>query len=98
MKYRHFLRKAAVLAVCCVMFLLSMPSAALTQIKVAVCADLPPLHYIDETGELTGMHIEFLNLLAKTRGFAFEYVTYDRLTDAVTALENREVRDRKSVV
>jgi len=94
MKYRHFLHKAAVLAVSFVVFLLSVhtPSAALTQIKVAVCADLPPLHYIDETGELTGMHIEFLNILAKSRSLAFEYVIYDRLTDAVAALENQEVR------
>ncbi len=94
MKKRNFLHRAAILAVSFAALFLSLhtPSAALTEVKVAVCADLPPLHYIDETGELTGMHIEILNILAKNRDLTFEYVIYDRLTDAVAALENGDVR------
>ena len=94
MKHLHFLRKAAFFAVLCAIFAFSFrtPSSALTSVKIAVCADLPPLHYIDETGELTGMHIEILNTLAKDRDLLLEYVLYDRVTDAVTALENGEVR------
>ena len=94
MKHLHFLRKAAILAILCAIFAYSflVPSSALTSIKVAVCADLPPLHYIDETGELTGMHIEILNTLARDGNLLLEYILYDRVTDAVTALENGEVR------
>jgi ABC-type amino acid transport substrate-binding protein len=38
------------------------------------------------------MHIEILNTLARDGNLLLEYILYDRVTDAVTALENGEVR------
>ena len=60
-------------------------------LKVGVCSGAPPFQFQDANGRLTGMHIDFLNYIGYLKDYQMEYVSYDRGSDAVTALEKGEV-------
>ena len=62
------------------------PLAAQT-LRVGVCADAPPYHFQDDNGRPTGMHMDFLNYIGYLKGYQMEYILFDRVTDAVVALE-----------
>ena len=93
MKNRHFVRTVTVWAVLCLFCscIFGVSTGAYDSLKVAVCADLPLFHYIDEQGTVTGMHIDILEFIAKNKGFQLEYMVYDRVSAAIQALTNAEV-------
>lgn len=78
-----------VLCFFCMCFL-SFPIAADNSLKVAVCADLPLFHYVDEAGILSGMHIDMLDYIAAQEGCEIEYIAFNRTSEAIDALENRK--------
>lgn len=73
------------------MWFLPFPIAADNPLKVAICADLPLLHYEDEAGILSGMHIDMLDYIAAQEGYKIEYTVFKRTSEAIDALENRKV-------
>ncbi len=58
---------------------------------IAVCEDLPPFHYVDESGSITGLHIEMINQVAAVKGASAQFIVYPHASEAVAALKNREV-------
>lgn len=60
-------------------------------LRVGVCPDAPPYQFQDANGRLTGMHIDFLNYIGYLKGYQMEYLDFQRVSDAVTALEKGEI-------
>lgn len=93
MKKRHLMRKVVIWVVLChlCVCVLTTSLQAGTVLKVAVCADLPLFHYLDDRGTIAGMHIDILEHIAENKGFQMEYIAFDRASEAIRALDNTEV-------
>lgn len=65
--------------------------AAKTNIKVGVDCKLPPFQFLDDNGELAGMHIDLMDEIAQRGNLMVEYVVFDFTGEAVAALNAGEV-------
>ena len=74
-----------------VLAVLQLRPLALQSLQVGVCPDTPPYQFQDDNGRLTGMHIDFLNYIGYLKGYQMDYVSFQRVSDAVTALEKGEI-------
>ena len=82
---------AACLLVLAVLFAVHIRPLAVQTLRVGICPDAPPYQFQDDNGRLTGMHIDFLNYIGYLKGYTMDYVSFQRASDAVTALEKGEV-------
>lgn len=82
---------AACLLVLAVLFAVHIRPLAVQTLRVGICPDAPPYQFQDDNGRLTGMHIDFLNYIGYLKGYTMDYVSFQRVSDAVTALEKGEV-------
>ena len=90
------MKKGKRLAAVCLLVLTVLAAAhirplAVQTLRVGVCPDAPPYQFQDDNGRLTGMHIDFLNYIGYLKGYTMDYVSFQRVSDAVTALEKGEV-------
>jgi len=87
--------KKTFIFVICIMSLFLFPQVATNamtvNLKVAFNANFPPYQFIDEDGVIKGMHIDFLNAIAKDNGYKIEYVPLDNNKDCIEELENGNV-------
>lgn len=74
-----------------VLTMLQFRTWAAQSLRVGVCPDAPPYQFQDDNGRLTGMHIDFLNYIGYLKGYQMDYVSFHRVSDAVTALEKGEI-------
>lgn len=61
---------------------------ARTNIKVAVNHNFPPFQYLDDDGEIVGLHIDIMNEIARSEDFIVEYIVFDETNKSIDALEN----------
>ena len=74
--------------------LLWMPTdadAIAISLKVGVATSLPPYQFIDEDGEMTGLHIDIVNAIAASSNFDIEYIPFDNTYDAMQAMMENEL-------
>ena len=62
--------------------------AARTSIKVAVNHNFPPFQYLNENGEIVGLHIDIMNEIASTENLIVEYIAFNETNKSIEALEN----------
>ncbi len=74
-----------------VLTVLQIRPRAVQSLRVGVCPDAPPYQFQDDNGRLTGMHIDFLNYIGYLKGYQMDYVSFQRVSDAVTSLEKGEI-------
>jgi polar amino acid transport system substrate-binding protein len=68
------------------------PAGAIsTNLKVAFKCDMPIYQFIDENGQLAGIHIDILNEIAAEDEFTIEYVPMKDMMDCIYALEMGDV-------
>jgi polar amino acid transport system substrate-binding protein len=60
-------------------------------LRAAFSAYLPPYHFIDESGEYSGLHIDLLNWIAKKKKLDVLYVAYETDGECLRALKSGEV-------
>lgn len=65
--------------------------ATQVNIRVAVECNLPPFQFMDEKGEIVGLHVDIMNAIAKSNNMVVEYIPYETSSDAVKALLAGEV-------
>lgn len=68
---------------------ISLPTKAdvvTMNIKVAVECNLIPFQFIDDTGEISGLHVDMMNAIAKSNNLSVEYIPFETTSDAVNAL------------
>lgn len=68
-----------------------LPVSGGSRLRVAVCAQMPPFQFIDEHNNITGLHIAYLNYIARLQNYELEYIPYLRVSEAVYALRNGTV-------
>ncbi|MDX9827066.1 MAG: transporter substrate-binding domain-containing protein, partial [Spirochaetia bacterium] len=69
--------------------LISFPMQAHAEnkpLRAAFSAYLPPYHFIDESGEYSGLHIDLLNWIAKKKKLDVLYVAYETDGECLRAL------------
>ena len=74
--------------------LISFPMQAHAEnkpLRAAFSAYLPPYHFIDESGEYSGLHIDLLNWIAKKKKLDVLYVAYETDGECLRALKSGEV-------
>lgn len=62
--------------------------AARTSIKVAVNPNFPPFQYLNENGELVGLHIDIMNEIADNENLIVEYLAFGQTNKSIEALES----------
>lgn len=62
--------------------------AARTSIKVAVNPNFPPFQYLNENGEMVGLHIDIMNEIADNENLIIEYLAFNETNKSIEALEN----------
>ncbi len=62
-----------------------------TSIKVAVNCNLPPFQFLDENGNLMGLHIDIMNEIAANENLIIEYIVFNETSEVIRALENGAV-------
>ena len=62
--------------------------AARTSIKVAVNHNFPPFQYLNDSGEIIGLHIDIMNEIAKNENLIVEYIAFNETHKSIEALEN----------
>lgn len=76
------------------MILFSFPMQAYAEnkpLRAAFSAYLPPYHFIDESGEYSGLHIDILNWIARKKKMDVLYVAYETDGECLRALRSGEV-------
>lgn len=61
---------------------------ARTSIKVAVNHNFPPFQYLNNNGEIVGLHIDIMNEIAKNEKLIVEYIAFNETHKSIEALEN----------
>lgn len=61
---------------------------ARTSIKVAVNHNFPPFQYINDNGEIVGLHIDIMNEIARNENLIVEYIAFNETNKSIEALEN----------
>lgn len=59
--------------------------------RVAVETGMPPFQYVNENGDVSGMHIDMMDAIAQIAGLRIEYVLYDRMSGAISDLQDGSV-------
>ncbi len=85
LKIMSFLCAAAILF-CAWISLPTKADAVTTNIKVAVECNLIPFQFIDDAGEVAGLHVDMMNAIAKSNNLSVEYIPFETTSDAVNAL------------
>jgi len=89
---RFRMLRSVLLAILLSAFFLAVPSSALTiQLKVAFQSNQAPYHFLSESGEAVGMHIEMLNVIAESSGLELEYMPMKTSSECIEALESGQV-------
>ena len=85
------INKTVLLLLIAIFVAVPLPSTARaprTSIKVAVNGNLPPFQFIDEKGNIVGLHIDIMNEIAARENLIIEYIVFNENSEAVEALEN----------
>lgn len=61
---------------------------ARTSIKVAVNHNFPPFQYLNDNGEIVGLHIDIMNEIAHSENLIVEYIAFNETYKSIEALEN----------
>lgn len=62
--------------------------ATRTSIKVAVNHNFPPFQYLNDKGEIVGLHIDIMNEIANTENLIVDYMAFNETNKSIEALEN----------
>ena len=65
--------------------------ALTTHLRIAFNRHQAPYHYLDETGEAIGLHIDMLDSIAQSADFQIEYFPMETGSECLNALERGEV-------
>ena len=65
--------------------------AIATKLRVGFVQNQAPYHFVDDTGEIVGMHIDMLNHIARRTGYEMEYFPMETGTECLRALENGDI-------
>jgi len=60
---------------------------ARTSIKVAVNYNFPPFQYLNDNGEIVGLHIDLMNEIAYNENLIVEYMPFNETNKSIEALE-----------
>ena len=74
-----------------IVFSFTSASLAASDLKVGICADLPPYNYLDGQGNPAGMNKEIMDIIASRQGYSVDYIVCERASDAIAALQNHDV-------
>lgn len=91
---RRILRRgaAAILLLLCLLTLLPVRAHALQMnIRVGVKGKTPPYQFIDSSGNVTGLNVDIMELIAEKENMVVEYVPYETSEQATEALLKGEV-------
>lgn len=61
------------------------------KVKVGVTSDWDPIEYVDNNGQITGINIDILNIIAKRTGLKWQFSIYDNWNDLYQALLSGDV-------
>ena len=61
------------------------------KIRLAPVPNYPPIDFLDEKGNPTGLTQDYVKLIEERLGFRFEIVKVDKFTDLIQKLKNREI-------
>ncbi|MCR4804151.1 MAG: transporter substrate-binding domain-containing protein [Clostridia bacterium] len=96
-----FLKRAFTISLCALLLwaVFSLPAAALDAdgsasgrvIRVGVSGKMAPLLYVDDSGAVLGAFADMMDRIARTGGYAVEYVNYRLAMEALRALQDGEL-------
>lgn len=85
-------RTAWALTLLCLLLLLPVPvRGASMDIRVGVKCKCPPYQFLDQNGAPAGLHIEIMDIIAKSQNFSVTYVVYETSADAEQALRAHKI-------
>lgn len=66
-------------------------SAATVNISVGLTPYFPPYQFIDDSGRLSGLHVDIMDYIAKKEGLIVEYIMFDSKSACREALDKGEI-------